>query len=1194
MSAKSVKNCLNVVRAVAMPFCVLSLATSLSAQAVKPAPNPPPGRPPQPVTSTGPAKQADAGDDDTVVLSPFQVTSSANDIGYFASNTLAGSRLNSKIGDLAAPITVITKQQLEDTNSHDLNDVFLYEANTEGSLNYTAIEVNRSGLKDRIGGSATNGIGANTATTANRIRGLTTADTTWNFYSSITRIKADTYNAESLEISRGPNSILAGLGSPAGILNQTIGTGRINSNTNEVNVSVDNKGGYRGSVNLNRTLIKDKLAITLSGLYEDREYSRKPSYEISRRETAGFTFRPFKKTTIKGFVEGYNVNSRAPNQLMPRDAITPWFQAGRPVWNPLTRQVTYLDTGATTGSYGVNDTLVVNINGSNVTLTGNAILTDSRSPRYVPGLGFDSTRATFTINPDSSYLAYQRQATVFNIYGLTQAQVNADPVLFDVFQRRTTSSALPPTPAAWALAASNWVAPSISDKRIYNWEKYNITAANYGTMHNGTYNLELEQQILSNLFFSAGWFKQDLDTLENYGIAQQGPTTVQIDTNTNLPDGRANPNLGRPYVSDGQADTAQTPETTETFRAMLAYDLDLTKHNSWVHWLGHHRFLGFASHQENVQSFIRQRYAFSDPTDPRFITPVNGLGLQAARPAGYSFASNASSINRFYYIGSGNGLISSGTATNYSNPSGPGVRPAEITAYNYSTRQWEQAQVTTGIEWFDAGNGVGRSEKEVNTLSFATQNYFWNDRIITTIGVRKDRWAGRNATTGIDAGGHPALTAADLYPYGTWRLQNTDLLFRRWAKHEYLEGRTGTTGIVVKPLSWLSLSANKSDNFNPPPSASSDIFGRALPKPTGESKDYGFSVNMLDNKLIARVIFFDTTSDAERVGAAANLLGRLVRADTSNFRDWANYVVRIRSGEDPTSSTFNSASVPLTTAQQDQVAKLTGLPYNWPQFATATTQSNQAKGTEIEVIYNPTPNWNMKFTAGKQKTTYSNVMPEYEEWYNQRLAVWKAATAPDMPASITLSNGRAVSLQNYWSGYGFGETNVIPGAANGTNPETWYQNVVAGEVANTRQLQGAAPYGQRNWRANFLTNYRFSTGRLKNFSIGGAIRWEDKGLLGYYGLLNSAGQYTRTDPNRPVYDTDRGVNSFSDLTHFDFVFSYAFKMFNDKIRTKVQLNVRDAFENGGIVPVYVNWDGQVAGYRIVDSRQWTLSAKFDF
>ena len=454
---------------------------------------------------------SDASPAEVVQLSPFSVQSSKSDIGYFASNTLAGSRLNSKIGDLASPITVITKQQLEDTNSRDLNDVFLYEANTEGSRNYTPIEVNRSGIKDRVGGSATNDIGANTAATANRVRGIAPADMTWNYYASISRLRADTYNADSLEISRGPNSILAGLGSPAGILNQTIGTGRINANTAEVNVAVDNNGSHRESLSFTRTLIKDKLAVNFAALYDDREFSRKPSYDLSRRQMGGFTFKPFSKTTFKGFVEGYTNRSRTPNEITPRDGITPWLSGGRPVWNPLTRQVTFLDTNVTTAPYRTSDTQVIVVNGANVTLTGDSILTDRRSPRFVPGLGFGSyTRPTKFINPDGSYFWSQGQASVFNIYNLTAAQVSAvataDPGYFDIFQRRISNSALTPAPAAWdVVGTSVYVPASITNRSLYDYKKVNVAAANFGSMRNGTYNLEVEQQLLPNLHFSAGW-----------------------------------------------------------------------------------------------------------------------------------------------------------------------------------------------------------------------------------------------------------------------------------------------------------------------------------------------------------------------------------------------------------------------------------------------------------------------------------------------------------------------------------------------------------------------------------------------------------------------------------------------------------------------------------------------------------------
>jgi hypothetical protein len=119
----------------------------------------PAGLPAQQVNS-GPTR---AAADETIVLSPFTVSSEA-DRGYQALNTLSGTRLNSKLEDLGASITVVTKQQMQDTRSLDLNDIFLYEANTEGTGNYTQFTPNRNG--GVIDGTA------NDPATANRIRGV--------------------------------------------------------------------------------------------------------------------------------------------------------------------------------------------------------------------------------------------------------------------------------------------------------------------------------------------------------------------------------------------------------------------------------------------------------------------------------------------------------------------------------------------------------------------------------------------------------------------------------------------------------------------------------------------------------------------------------------------------------------------------------------------------------------------------------------------------------------------------------------------------------------------------------------------------------------------------------------------------------------------------------------------------------------
>src|SRR5262245_17118848 len=73
--------------------------------------------------------------DETVKLSPFEVTETNK--GYYAANTMSGTRLNTKIEDLGSAISVVTKAQMSDFAMLDINDIFNYEASTEGTGNYT-------------------------------------------------------------------------------------------------------------------------------------------------------------------------------------------------------------------------------------------------------------------------------------------------------------------------------------------------------------------------------------------------------------------------------------------------------------------------------------------------------------------------------------------------------------------------------------------------------------------------------------------------------------------------------------------------------------------------------------------------------------------------------------------------------------------------------------------------------------------------------------------------------------------------------------------------------------------------------------------------------------------------------------------------------------------------------------------------
>lgn len=208
-------------------------------------------------------------------LDPFDVTTSKEQ-GYYTQNTLAGTRLNNNIADLPSSITVVNKQQLEDTNSININDVFRYEANTEGAHTYTPFQLVRSNLSDNLGGGGgTTGNFTSALDTGNRVRGLSTADQEEDNFFSLYRVPFDGYNTDAVEIERGPNSIIFGTGSPAGIVNQDRTKAKVEGAiTGDTSFQVSSWGGQRETFELNIPIIKDRLAIYVAQVYDSEGSSR--------------------------------------------------------------------------------------------------------------------------------------------------------------------------------------------------------------------------------------------------------------------------------------------------------------------------------------------------------------------------------------------------------------------------------------------------------------------------------------------------------------------------------------------------------------------------------------------------------------------------------------------------------------------------------------------------------------------------------------------------------------------------------------------------------------------------------------------------------------------------------------------------------------------------------------------------------
>ena len=1104
------------------------------------------------VAPAAPAPSAGAARDATITLSPFTVDAS-RDTGYFAENTLAGSRLNTNVGDLAASITVVTKQQLVDTGSIDLNDVFLYEANTEGTGNFTDFNIDtRGAVQDRNAGFQGGAPSLPfTPATSNRVRGIAAADRARDYYPSIQRLPFDSYNTDSVEISRGPNSILFGLGSPAGIVNQTAARANLRKVTHQAEVRVGSWDAFRASLNFNRPLIQDKLALHVAALHDERGFQREPSYDITQRAFGAVTYQPFKNTVVRANVERYENKNRRPNSITPRDFVTPWQQNGRPAYNPVTRQLTVNGTTLPTLFDG---TQTANFNALNVKTVNPAIE------------WFGNARPVLHLEQGREGQYIMQQIPVTPAAATTPAQFTYSGTAGSPSAVRTTRSSGPNTLRNVVLnapAGLTFAQPGVSDRSLYDWESVNIISGNFGRKSANVYNVELEQQLTKDLFLQLGWYREDFKQRVDYYISQQTGVTLYVDTNVVNIDGTPNPFFSRPYIEVTQPDAFDHPEDNESVRATLAYDLDLTKRGGWMSWLGRHRVMGLGSEQYINRTQLRHRPYIAG--NSQLWNPIPLAGNPAV-PDVWAGNTTQNAMERRFYVGEPNGRVTMDPSL-YPN----GTRQNTLRWFNPATGQWvnETVTVDTGLHFVSS-----RSKQKIRSSAVALQDYLFQDRLVTTFGWRRDKSIAKNSagltrtTAGLTDPANLNVWATGQVVSGTTKTYGGVLKpFKGWRAIDANAERGNTIAEIIRSLNF---SYNRSDNFTPA-GITTDFVGNNLALPTGKGKDYGVGVSLFGNKLYAKVNWFETSQNNARGAVVAQPLTRTITVDDAFFRTWAQMVTR--------SGTLFAPAVNGITRLPENLAATAFNALFAPVVAVGATSTVKSEGLEATLTYNPTRNWNMKFTAGKQETTFSDIAPEWDAWVAERLPIWMAARAAGFPDFWNTTGQDFVNA-------GFNGTGL--GAAQRVQ-DYWYTNVDP-IMRTAKRLEGKVTPEQRKWRWNFITNYVFTQGALKDLGVGGAARWEDRAAIGYLGTAPDADGVIRSlDVNRPVFDGEQ--------FHLDLWVSYSLRSlpwFGERVKTKLQLNVRDALENGGLEPIAVNPDGQKIAFRIKDPRQWFLTATFDF
>ncbi len=258
------------------------------------------------------APHPDTATEETVILTPFSVSSS-QDIGYLANDTLAGSRLRTKLSDVPNAISVFTPEFIADLNAFNESDLMRYSA---------------SAVPERTDQTpAAQGISIDTGVFQFRIRGQQ-ASRSRNYFGS--SIVPDTYNAESFEEARGPNAILFGLGGAGGILNTSTKTARTTRTFTTVGLTTDNVGLLRGTLDHNQKL-GPRAALRLNAVVHHTDGWQEDSLAEGRRLHLAGTWSPWEKVTLRAEVEYGHVKNSLSRFYAPFDNVSLWRTSGSPL-----------------------------------------------------------------------------------------------------------------------------------------------------------------------------------------------------------------------------------------------------------------------------------------------------------------------------------------------------------------------------------------------------------------------------------------------------------------------------------------------------------------------------------------------------------------------------------------------------------------------------------------------------------------------------------------------------------------------------------------------------------------------------------------------------------------------------------------------------------------------------------------------
>lgn len=1202
---------------------------------------------------------------DLIELSPFVVDAS-EDQGYYASQTLAGGRIATDIKNTGVSIEVVTEEFLDDVGANTVQDFLQYTTGGEvGGAQGNIVGASESGQFGVADTSA-----ARRAPHQNtRLRGIGRPDYVRNFYK--TNIPMDRYNTNRVDINRGANSFLFGLGSPAGLINSNYEQATMkDSNTVEVQVGTGgSRPSYRGSFNFNKEIIDDVLAVRFAGLHDRTSYRQRPAYKDDDRLYGAVTFKPFRNSTIRAHIERGQIYGNAPDTLLPAQAFDTFIEQRTPVDFFYNMQHFGHEEGPDYQEWlqmsPEDQAKFVYRNGPDGHARGGNLLLN-HGDAWGYALVYDGTNGS---QPSFGFQPYIAQ-NKYEKNGDQPGDPYWDPaVLADGTPGGKTDGNA--TMLFWRnnryRKELNGIGPAqgFTSLDIFDFSKYNFGGNSDFYSHDfTTWNATFEQLLFDgNAGFEVGIDHENLDNdaLTNFN-GWKGEFLIDINKTIPLPmldengdflrdeNGEVvsmampNPNFGRPvYLTEPDRSTSFEERDTVRLTAFAKYDFEEKHADSFLKWLGKHTLTFLADNfTESRRTANTRHQSFSDD----FNLPWQVGNSEADRPS-----SGYRRLTKMVYMGPPiqsyiNDPFNPATPIKISdiiiqpssadlladNPSAPTIfwnlgPDAEGSRWYHTdnpdpvNNHWgvghtndfvnePDAYVGDRREFWDRGTVEGRWEPidnstrrtEVRSWAINLQSMFFNEHLIGNFGYREDRV--KNWLNSVPPEKHDLAEAGILgpeylgdrsYAIDPQYFKPEDGLYSEIDKGPTGTGSWGYGGVLHLPRNlgiarmprWLGLSLhyNFSKNFIPDASRNTFIPGEnwsfeTLPSPIGEGRDIGFTVNLNDNKLIARFNWFRSTilNGSAGLGSTLNqLVFWAIRA-----RGWAvqdldiydpdrNGVIDVDKDGNPhpragdprwdVSRIYDVLEATQWAIDDGWIPAKEELGFlEWNANGTQKrqvwfpgledTEDRVSDGFELNLTWNATPNWRIAFNATHMESVSSNigpltsfVMQRFFDHYNKikDYVLWEAAdtNSTNFPVSRWL----------------------------GKHVLTYYQK---------KLQEGSSTNEVRNWYANLVTNYSFREGRLKGFSVGGAVRYMSEGAIGYP-LMDyevSPGVSVK------VPDVDNPWNGEAQW-NVDVNVGYQRRILGDRVTWNCRLYLKNInnLSSDNLSPIRANFDGTPAMVR---------------